>query len=308
MRIPIILIAALALSLSGAIIVIGAVNPSSQSSAPRIEIGDPAQTQSADEWEGAWSDSLAVLYEERQTKITWKAFGLDEDLGNVNQSWHTPSPAAIAAEEQYWARYSAYCLAIADFNNRLKRLTETDPELAWDPTVYQRYSFDYSIGFLWMCQLPQLPPTEADWQPHVIWTPFGEGYVTPDPICMEHDFVIQGPVNEVGGLGLGTPGEVGIFRVVCVTPAGEELYYKDHRHIWTEFVIEKTVEVPVQTPRDWPWSPEKIAEERAIIELNASLDGVPVVYPPYLSDEFITTGKIMTYPIGTSTAGWVLQP
>ena len=138
--------------------------------------------------------------------------------------------------------------------------------------------------------------------------PFGEGYVTPDPICMEHDFVIQGPVNEVGGLGLGTPGEVGIFRVVCVTPEGEELYYKDHRHIWTEFVIEKTVEVPVQTPPYWPWSPEKIAEERAIIELNASLDGVPVVYPPYLSDEFITTGKIMTYPIGTSTAYWVLQP
>ena len=303
MRIPIILTAALALSLSGAIIVIGAVNPSSQSSAPRIEIGYLAQTQSADEWEGAWSDSLAVLYEERQTKITMEAFGLvgwqgwqisengsltnglcpgnmepvesegdikiqrlncfdtngtligfyeerwkwvsaqtvyelsvelppdwpwstdriaeeratiesdasfngvpvvypmylqDEFLttGKVlkvleggswvyqpcatkicheNQSWHTVDTAAIAAEEQYWARFSAYCLAIADFNNRLKRLTETDPELAWDPTVYERYSFNQSnygnSNTEWMCQLPQLPPTEADWQPHVIWTP-----------------------------------------------------------------------------------------------------------------------------------------
>lgn len=301
MRVPIILAAALALSLSGAIIVTGAVNPSSQSSAPRIEIGDPAQTQSADEWEGAWSDSLAVLYEERQTKITWKAFGLDEDLGNgweisengsltnglcpgnmepvesegdikiqrlncfdtngtligfyeerwkweagqtvyelsvelppdwpwstgriaeeratieldanldgvpvvyplylqdeflttgkvlkvlesgswvyqpcatkichENQSWHTVDTTAIAAQEQYWARFSAYCQAIADFNNRLKQLTETDPELAWDPTVYERYAFDYSTDQLWMCQLPQLPPTEADWQPHLIWTP-----------------------------------------------------------------------------------------------------------------------------------------
>jgi hypothetical protein len=302
-RIPIILTAALALSLSGAIIVIGAVNPSSQSSAPRIEIGYLAQTQSADEWEGAWSDLLAVLYEERQTKITMEAFGLvgwqgwqisengtltnglcpgnmepvesegdikiqrlncfdtngtligfyeerwkweagqtvyelsvelppdwpwstdriaeeratiesdasfngvpvvypmylqDEFLttGKVlkvleggswvyqpcatkicheNQSWHTVDTAAIAAQEQYWARFSAYCLAIADFNNRLKRLTETDPELAWDPTVYERYSFNQSnygnSNTEWMCQLPQLPPTEADWQPHVIWTP-----------------------------------------------------------------------------------------------------------------------------------------
>lgn len=300
MRVPIILTAALALSLSGAIIVIGAVNPSSQSSAPRIVIGDPAQTQSADEWEGAWSDSLAVLYEERQTKITMTAFGVDdawqgwqisengsltnascpgnmgpaESDGDVkisrlncfdldgkligfyeerwkweagqtvyelnvelppdwpwsvdriaeeratieldanldgvpvvyplylqdeflttgkvlkvleggswvyqpcatkicheNQSWHTVDTAAIAVQEQYWARFSAYCLAIADFNNRLKRLTETDPELAWDPTVYERYSFNYSTDQLWMCQLPQLPPTEADWQPHLIWTP-----------------------------------------------------------------------------------------------------------------------------------------
>ena len=137
--------------------------------------------------------------------------------------------------------------------------------------------------------------------------PFPEGEVGPD-FCMEQEAVIQGPVNEIGTLGLGAPGEVGIIRVSCITTLGKEMFYKDHRFVWTVFDVEKTEEVPVETPSDWPWSPERIAEERGYVEWNANFDGVPVVYPPYLRDEFITTGKIMAYPNGTITAGWVLQP
>ena len=320
MRIPIIAAGAVALLLSGAVIVVGAVNYASQNSAPRIEMAEPSPTRSPGEY--AWSDALQLLYDEQQTKLTMEAYGIasfsgwtmsesgsltnavcpgnmelagsDEEIqirrlncfdldgkligfyeerlkwvvqqpthemtidlppdwpwtpeqieagrqlmledaaslnmpicpglyvapvpmrsagdppclsypmylseeyvttGKVlvfhggeitarwelepcvaeichqNQTWHTVDTATVIAWEQYWKRYSAYCAAVADFNQRLKVLAETDPELTWDPTTYDRLAFDYSINFLWLCQLPQLPPTEADWQPHLIWTP-----------------------------------------------------------------------------------------------------------------------------------------
>ena len=85
------------------------------------------------------------------------------EICHENQGWHTVDTATVIAWEQYWKRYSAYCAAVADFNQRLKVLAETDPELTWDPTTYDRLAFDYNINFLWLCQLPQLPPTDADW-------------------------------------------------------------------------------------------------------------------------------------------------
>lgn len=312
MRIPIIAAGAVALLLSGAVIVVGAVNYASQNSAPRIEMAEPSPTRSPGEY--AWSDALQLLYDEQQTKLTMEAYGIasfsgwtmsesgsltnavcpgnmelagsDEEIqirrlncfdldgkligfyeerlkwvvqqpthemtidlppdwpwtpeqieagrqlmledaaslnmpicpglyvapvpmrsagdppclsypmylseeyattGKVlvfhggeitarwelepcvaeichqNQTWHTVDTATVSAWEQYWKRYSAYCAAVADFNQRLKVLAETDPELTWDPTTYDRLAFDYNINFLWLCQLPQLPPTDADW-------------------------------------------------------------------------------------------------------------------------------------------------
>jgi hypothetical protein len=152
----------------------------------------------------------------------------------------------------------------------------------------------------------QTPPPSEEPAVGVI-VPFPEGEVGPD-FCMEQEVVIQGPVNEIGTLGLGAPGEVGIIRVSCITALGKEMFYNDHRFVWTVFDIEKTEEVPVETPSDWPWSTERIAEERGYVEWHANVDGVPVVYPPYLRDEFLTTGKIMAYAKGTITAGWVPQP
>jgi hypothetical protein len=288
-RISIIAAGAVALLLSGAVIVVGAVNYASQNSAPRIEMAEPSPTRSPGEY--AWSDALQLLYDEQQTKLTMEAYGIasfsgwtmsesgsltnavcpgnmelagsDEEIqirrlncfdldgkligfyeerwkweagqtvyelsvelppdwpwstdriaearatiewdanfdgvpvayplylqdeflttGKVlkvleggrwvyqpcateicheNQGWHTVDTATVIAWEQYWKRYSAYCAAVADFNQRLKVLAETDPELTWDPTTYDRLAFDYNINFLWLCQLPQLPPTDADW-------------------------------------------------------------------------------------------------------------------------------------------------
>jgi hypothetical protein len=127
-------------------------------------------------------------------------------------------------------------------------------------------------------------------------------------VCETRDFVADGPMNELGGLGLGTPGQIAILRTACLYPDGTESWHQDYSYVWTVFSIEKTEVFPVETPQDWPWSAERIAEERATVEWDANFDGVPVLYPPYLTEEFISTGKIMTYPNGTITAGWVLQP
>ena len=321
MRIPIIAAGAVALLLSGAVIVVGAVNYASQNSAPHIEVADLSPSHSVGEY--SWSDALQLLYDERQTKITMEAYGIAsssgwtisesgsltnavcpgtmevvgtegeiqirrlncfdldgkligfyeerakwvvrrgthemaielppdwpwtpeqieagrqlmlEDAASLNmpicpglyvapvpigsagdppclsypmylseeyvttgkvlvfyggeitarwerepcvaeichesQAWHTVDTATVIAWEQYWKRYSAYCAAIADFNKRLKVVAETDPELAWDPTTYDRLAFKYGsnvpggVGgdIPWECSLPQLPPTDADWQ------------------------------------------------------------------------------------------------------------------------------------------------
>jgi hypothetical protein len=86
-----------------------------------------------------------------------------EICADNGQAWHTVDTSTVVAWKKYWERYTAYCAAIADFNKRLKVLAETDPELTWDPTTYDRMAFDYNYNFLWLCQLPQLPPTDADW-------------------------------------------------------------------------------------------------------------------------------------------------
>lgn len=134
----------------------------------------------------------------------------------------------------------------------------------------------------------------------------GDSIVSIEVGCEERVFVFSGPVNEVGGLGRGTPGQIGILRTSCTFPDGTESWHRDEQYVWT--VRPKTEEFPVVTPSDWPWSAERIAEERAVIELDAQIDGVPVVYPPYLTDEFLTTGKIMTHPNGTASETWALQP
>ena len=321
MRIPIIAAGAVALLLSGAAIVVGAVNYASQNPAPRIEVAEPSPTRSPGEY--AWSDALQLLYDEQRTQITMEVYGIatssgwtmsesgsltnavcpgnmelagsDEEIqirrlncfdldgkligfyeerlkwvvqqpthemtidlppdwpwtpeqieagrqlmledaaslnmpicpglyvapvpmrsagdppclsypmylseeyvttGKVlvfhggeitarwelepcvaeichqNQTWHTVDTAMVIAWEQYWKRYSAYCAAITDFNQRLRVLAETDPELTWDPTTYDRLAFKYGSnvpgGFggdiPWECSLSKLPPTGADWQ------------------------------------------------------------------------------------------------------------------------------------------------
>ena len=101
----------------------------------------------------------------------WVRQPCNAELCAGEQAWHTIDTQTLIDIKQYWVRYAAFCEAAVDFNRRLKIVSETDPELGWDPTVYARYSFDLSPNGLWMCGLSQLPPTEADWQPHVIWTP-----------------------------------------------------------------------------------------------------------------------------------------
>lgn len=307
-RLPIILTAAVALLLSGAVIVVSAVNLSAQNSAPVVEAPDSSPSHSAGEY--AWSDALAALVEEANTKITREAYGIAADPGwivwgaygdsfsisNLNCSsesdvvnegdvqsirqncfdlngtlagyfeqrfrlqaprewpvetpsdwpwtqsqideerqvmltlaaslnlpicpglftgrmglnagdppcfnyapylseefvttgkilvpystrgerlpcvseicttdqrgWTTIDTATVEAWKQYWKRFSAYCQAMFDFNSRLKVLSETDPELTWDSTTYDRAAFKYNQTIPPECSFPQLPPTQEDW-------------------------------------------------------------------------------------------------------------------------------------------------
>ena len=125
--------------------------------------------------------------------------------------------------------------------------------------------------------------------------------------CTERQFVVRGPSNDLGGLGLGTPGEIAVLRIACMTDSGEELFHRDETYVWAD--RPKDITLTVEVPSDWPWSPERIAEGRAATEYQPHPNVVSAcIYPLYLCDEFLTTGKILWWSSGSPIATWVLQP